>query len=592
MMAAHASRLAGILSAAVLALGAAGCGGDGDGDGGSDGAGGAGAAGTSAEGKKGGEVTVLSAGDVDYVDPGQTYYVFGLMIHNAVNRGLYTYKPGDREQPTPDLATGPPEVSRDLRSVTVRMRPGVRFAPPVDREVTSKDVKYAFERAFSANVPSPYAGVYFSDIVGAPAEPGAIRDIRGIETPDERTIVFRLRAPSAVLVSQALAMPISTPVPEEYARPFDAKSPSTYDQYVAFTGPYMIANDAKGKLTGREAGKRIELQRNPNWKADTDYRPAYLDRVVVEEGNEDATVASRRILNGTKLLQGDGAPPAPVLKQAVERFKEQVVLVPSGGYRIVSMNTTVKPFDDVNVRKAVLAAFDREAMRLTRGGELLGDIPTHYLPPGFPGYEEAGGDRGAGVDFLAKPEGDMALATAYMKKAGYESGRYTGSEKLLMVATNADPGKKSAEVAANQFEKLGFKLNFRVVPQDTLYTRFCNRPSADVAICPNVGFFKDFFDPQSMLDPVFNGENILEANNTNWAELDDAEVNAAMARAAKLPQGAERNEAWGEVDRLVTALAPAVPWLWDKQPLIASKDVKGVANEYATGWDLSFSSLK
>ena len=590
MVAAHARRLAGILSAAVLALGAAGCGGDGDG--GSDGASGTGAAGASAEGKKGGEVTVLSAGDVDYVDPGQTYYVFGLMIHNAVNRGLYTYKPGDREQPTPDLATGPPEVSRDLRSVTVKMRSGVRFAPPVDREVTSKDVKYAFERAFSANVPSPYAGVYFSDIVGAPAKPGAIRDIRGIETPDDRTIVFRLRAPSAVLVSQALAMPISTPVPEEYARPFDAKSPSTYDQYVAFSGPYMIANDAKGKLTGREAGKRIELRRNPNWKADTDYRPAYLDRIVVEEGNEDATVAGRRILNGTGLLQGDGAPPAPVLKQAVERFKEQVVLVPSGGYRIVSLNTTVKPFDDVNVRKAVLAAFDREAMRLTRGGELLGDVPTHYLPPGFPGFEEAGGERGPGADFLAKPGGDMALATAYMKKAGYETGRYTGSEKLLMVATNADPGKKSAEVAANQFEKLGFKLNFRIVPQDTLYTRFCNRPSADVAICPNVGFFKDFFDPQSMLDPVFNGENILEANNTNWAELDDPEVNAAMERAAKLPQGAERNRAWGEVDRMVTALAPAVPWLWDKQPLIASKDVKAVANEYATGWDLSFSSLR
>src|SRR5215210_976465 len=113
MVAAHASRMAGVLSAAVLALGAAGCGGDGDGGNG-DGASGTGAAGT-AEGKKGGDVTVLSAGDVDYVDPGQTYYVFGLMIHNAVNRGLYTYKPGDREQPTPDLATGPPEVSRDLR---------------------------------------------------------------------------------------------------------------------------------------------------------------------------------------------------------------------------------------------------------------------------------------------------------------------------------------------------------------------------------------------------------------------------------------------------------------------------------------------
>ena len=72
--------------------------------------------------------------------------------------------------------------------------------------------------------------------------------------------------------------------------------------------------------------------------------------------------------------------------------------------------------------------------------------------------------------------------------------------KLLTIATNADPGKKTAEVAQGQIEKLGFKLNFRIVPQDTLYTKFCGVPKAKVAICPNVGWFKDFTDPQSMLD--------------------------------------------------------------------------------------------
>ena len=51
-------------------------------------------------------------------------------------------------------------------------------------------------------------------------------------------------------------MPITVPVPEEYAKKFDAKNPSTYDQYVAFTGPYMVKNDSPGKLTGREPGKQ------------------------------------------------------------------------------------------------------------------------------------------------------------------------------------------------------------------------------------------------------------------------------------------------------------------------------------------------
>ena len=171
-------------------------------------------------------------------------------------------------------------------------------------------------------------------------------------------------------------------------------------------------------------------------------------------------------------------------------------------------------------------------------------------------------------------------------------GKYAGTEKLLMIGTNADPGKKSAEVAANQFEKLGFKLNFREVTQDALYTKFCGVPKAKVAICPNVGFFKDFVDPESFINPTFNGEAILPANNTNWPQLDDQPINKAIDAAAILPPGSERNKAFAKIDNDITLLAPAVPWLWDKTPLIESKDVQGVADNYSTVWNLSFTSLK
>ncbi len=71
----------------------------------------------------------------------------------------------------------------------------------------------------------------------------------------------------------------------------------------------------------------------------------------------------------------------------------------------MALNTQIPPFDDINVRKAVLAAADREAMRLARGGELVGPIATHFIPPGVPGFEEAGGLEGAGLDFMANPAG-------------------------------------------------------------------------------------------------------------------------------------------------------------------------------------------
>ena len=120
-------------------------------------------------GKPGGKLTVLWADDVDFLDPGLTYYTFGSMVQYAVNRTLYSYKPDDSEKPIPDLATGQPEISPDNKKITVHIKTGVKYAPPVNREVKAQDIKYAVERAFSKEVPSGYAGTYFNSIVGTPA---------------------------------------------------------------------------------------------------------------------------------------------------------------------------------------------------------------------------------------------------------------------------------------------------------------------------------------------------------------------------------------------------------------------------------------
>jgi peptide/nickel transport system substrate-binding protein len=577
------------LIALVLAL--AGCGG---GPGASSGTGARDAPrngdGAPAKATPGGKLTVLSAYDVDFVDPGRTYYAYGFMVSSAVSRTLYAYAPGQGDTPVPDLAEEPPEISDDRKTVTVKLRRGVRFSPPVNREVEAKDVKYAFERAFSENVPNGYAPFYFGDVMGAPERPGALRNVPGIEVPDEHTVVLHLTKPSGVTVAEALTLPITSPVPQEYARRFDAKTPSTYDEHVAFTGPYMIRNSAEGRLIGRRKGTSIDLVRNPRWDAETDFRPAYVDEVRIDAGNVDATAAGRRVLDGSGLIQGDLRLPAPVVDRAVRDSPGQVALVPNGGFRFVALNTRVRPFDDLNVRKAVVAAFDRTAMVATRGGENFGTAATHFLPPGFPGHHEAGGAAGPGTDFLARPRGDLALAKAYMRKAGYRSGLYDGSAKLIMAGVNVAPGRRSAEVARAQLRKLGFKPDLRLVSQDTLYRQFCNVPRARVAICPNAGSFQDFQDPEALLEPPFDGRELGAATSTNASQLDDPQINAAMARAALLPPGPARNRAWGRIDRMIVAQAPGVPWSWDKVPLVASRDVRAVPSAHTRNWDLSFSS--
>jgi peptide/nickel transport system substrate-binding protein len=141
-------------------------------------------------------------------------------------------------------------------------------------------------------------------------------------------------------------------------------------------------------------------------------------------------------------------------------------------------------------------------------------------------------------------------------------------------------------------QKLGFKLNFRIVPQDTLYTKFLSVPKVNVAFGPNVGWFKDFVDPQSMLDATFNGKNILPQGNVNWPELNVPAINDAMTKAATAPVGAERNKAWANIDHMIAEQAPGIPWIWDRTALVQSKNVVGVANGYFTTHDLSFTSVK
>ena len=138
------------------------------------------------------------------------------------------------------------------------------FSPPVSREVTSADVKYAIERAFTAAVANGYVQTYFGDVIGAPDAPGHYKPVRGIRTPDPQTIVFKLDKDGGAALAGALAMPISIPVPKEYAQQYDKTAPSTYgEEHAVYTGPYKVESDAEGKLTGFVPGRSIEPRPQP-----------------------------------------------------------------------------------------------------------------------------------------------------------------------------------------------------------------------------------------------------------------------------------------------------------------------------------------
>jgi peptide/nickel transport system substrate-binding protein len=546
--------------------------------------------------KKGGTITVVTAGDVDNIDPGIAYYSFTYEITYATQRTLYAYKPNSVAA-VPDLAASMPVVSNGGKTITVHIRRGVRFSPPVNRDVTSADVKYAIERGFATSVSNGYVETYFGGLLGAPAKAShGVPNIRGIETPNADKIVFKLKKPSGIFTG-ALALPITAPVPESYAKPFDSQTTSTYGTHQVATGPYMIKNDAGGNISGigYQPGKLIELVRNPNWNAKTSWRPAYADEILFKEGFQDPTVQAKQILSGTADVNGDTPPPAAELQSIIgnKAEKPELVFTPTGGSRYVALDTAKAPFTNVWVRRAAAYVLDKDAMRLTRGGAIDGTIASHFIDPSFgrKGFAQSGGYEYAPFRG-ASDTGNVAMAKAMLKKAGDKTGLYTGRQ-VTQVADNTSPGSNTALVVAADLAKIGIKVRTISVTHATMYTKFCNVPKAEPNICPNVGWLPDFHEPQTILDPTFNGKNILPVNNSNWPQLNNPGINKQMAAAELIVSPQKRYAAWGKIDDEVTQTAAAIPWLWERFPSLYSTRVTHASELWNGGSpDVTFMAVK
>ena len=392
-----------------------------------------------ASGLRGGVLNVLDETDFENLDPGTAYYSLDYSVVYATQRPLYSNKPAST-QPFPDLASGPPHVSDHGRIVTVRIRRGVRFSPPVNHEVTSSDVAYAIERGANPNVANPYLQAYFGSVEGIPNATGG--PVRGILTPNRHEIVFKLTAPDGRLVADALQLPLSAPVPKEYAERFDSDRPSDYADYQVATGPYMLKNNAAGKVVGIGyiPGRSATLVRNPNWRRGTDFRPAYLNEIHIRIGGESAAIG-RQVLEGTNVVQNEPLTQS-IAQLAHASYPSQLEVSPGAGSHYIAVNNKVGPFANVDLRKALWAALDRTAMDDARGGELLTEVAGHFIYPTIPGFQQAGGlvgPTGPQFDFDEHPEGDLAIAEKYMRLAGYPSGRYTGAHTVSIVGARGNP---------------------------------------------------------------------------------------------------------------------------------------------------------
>ena len=194
------------LLALVLALGLAACGTTPD-EGGSSTAAGNGTP------VKGGTLTVTYQGEPTELDPAIAWELTSWSIERLTYQTFLTYasKPDEAgTQLVPDLATEVPSadnggISADGKTYTFHLKQGIKFAPPVNREVTAADFKYSFERMMVE--PLAPATFFYEGVVGATEfMDGKAKDISGFRVVDDYTVQITLKEPEGSFLL-AMTMP-------------------------------------------------------------------------------------------------------------------------------------------------------------------------------------------------------------------------------------------------------------------------------------------------------------------------------------------------------------------------------------------------
>ncbi len=343
--------------AALLALVAAACGGNGNGPGGTTND-----AAFDPNDCQGGTLQVLNQRDITHLDPARLYTSGGGNIPSLLFRTLTTRnREGGAEgtKVVPDLATDTGKPSADAKTWTYH----AAGQPEVRRRhadhVQGRQVRHrALVRAGAARrraVPARLAG-------DAASYQGPYKDpagIKAIETPDDKTIVFKLRKPEGDFPYLATATQFA-PVPK-------AKDTGTrYENQPVSSGPYKVESYEKNKL--------LVLARNEHWSRDVDpQRLACPDRIEITSGL-DAAVINQRLATSARRRRErrDHRHRARTGRAGSRRLRPEPAQagregrVPVTDY--IAFNTKVKPFDDSRVREAISYAINRQSVINAVGG--------------------------------------------------------------------------------------------------------------------------------------------------------------------------------------------------------------------------------
>lgn len=473
------------------------------------------------EPKHGGNMVLTYKDDVATLDPAIGYDWQNWSMIKSVFDGLMDYEPG-----TTNLRPGLAEsytISEDGLTYTFKLRDGLKFHN--GRDVVAADVAYSINRVVSPATQSPGQGFYgmiagFDDVAGGKAD-----KLSGIETPDDKTVVFTLSRPDATFL-HVLALNFAYVVPQEAVEAAGAD----FGKKPVGTGAF--------KLTEWTLGQRLVFEKNADyWISGV----PYLDSFTVEVGQEPV-VALLRAQNGEVDIPGDGIPPAKFVE--VMKDPAQAANVVEGGQLhtgYITMNVTQAPFDKVEVRRAVNMAINKDRIVQVINGRA---VPANQpLPPSMPGYTK----DYAGYKY------DVEGAKKLLAEAGYADGFET--ELFVM---NTDPNPRIAQAIQQDLKAIGINASIKSLAQANVIEAG-GAGTAPMIWSGGMGWIADFPDPANFYGPILGCAGAIEGG-WNWSKYCNPELDKLATEADSIVDPAKADERLAKWSEIYMKIMEDAPW--------------------------------
>ncbi len=492
---------------------------------------------------RGGTLTLAYQAPPISLDPAITWEITDVAVVHAMFQGLFRYAAAADASGTqlePCLALELPTASNGGlteggRTITVKIRPGVRFHPPVNREVTADDFVYSIERMMDPRrCPLAPATDFYLGIVGAEAfNDGRCDHIEGLEAVDPHTLRIRLDQPDPSFLN-VLAMDFCDVVPKEWVLRWGAD----FGKHPLGTGPFMFDSS--------QPRREVVLRRHPSyWEEGLPYLDAV--RFCVYSPATALDLWRHGEVDGL----GDGVPPAAIDELTEDPETRPLVhSAPQIASILLFMNVALPPLDNVKVRQAISWAIDREKLvRVLAGGA---EPLYQFYPPGMPGHDPEA--RFYGYD----PERAKELLAEAGLAGGFETRLYTD---------NIDPDPQVMESVRDDLAAIGISADVHPMAS-TSYATLQSTPRT--LTMGYMAWWVDFPDPADWVMPLCGKGSAV--NSSFWSS---PQLDRMLSEARLATDPAARLARFVDMQRLIMDEAPYAPLFAPKRTTVRSARVGG-----------------